>query len=195
MIHGQQPAIDVLKEIQLFLEANPSEVITIFIEDYVTSPKGLTKVFNASGLMKYWFPVERMPKNGGDWPLLGDMISRNERLLVFTSKAAKEASEGIAYEWRYVVENQCEESSPNPSSSSAAVFCIIGCWCLKFCRRRWWNGSRFLPEPSRVIAHERDVEISGFDEPFPFQSRHGNSVQAQFCSSCEHAEYMPRFVG
>ncbi|THU70951.1 hypothetical protein C4D60_Mb08t30390 [Musa balbisiana] len=101
-----QPAIDVLKEIQLFLEANPSEVITIFIEDYVTSPKGLTKVFNASGLMKYWFPVERMPKNGGDWPLLRDMISRNERLLVFTSKAAKEASEGIAYEWRYVVENQ-----------------------------------------------------------------------------------------
>ncbi|CAL9768631.1 unnamed protein product [Musa acuminata subsp. burmannicoides] len=101
-----QPAIDVLKEIQLFLEANASEVITIFIEDYVTSPKGLTKVFNASGLMKYWFPVERMPKYGGDWPLLGDMISRNERLLVFTSKAAKEASEGIAYEWRYVVENQ-----------------------------------------------------------------------------------------
>ncbi|URE40207.1 PI-PLC X domain-containing protein [Musa troglodytarum] len=101
-----QPAIDVLKEIQLFLEANPSEVITIFIEDYVTSPKGLTKAFNASGLMKYWFPVERMPKNGGDWPLLSDMISRNERLLVFTSKAAKEASEGIAYEWRYVVENQ-----------------------------------------------------------------------------------------
>ncbi|URE40205.1 PI-PLC X domain-containing protein [Musa troglodytarum] len=107
-ITGQlnQPAIDVLKEIQLFLEANPSEVITIFIEDYVTSPKGLTKAFNASGLMKYWFPVERMPKNGGDWPLLSDMISRNERLLVFTSKAAKEASEGIAYEWRYVVENQ-----------------------------------------------------------------------------------------
>ncbi|KAJ8492103.1 hypothetical protein OPV22_013824 [Ensete ventricosum] len=119
-----QPALDVLKEIQLFLEANPSEVITIFVEDYVTSPKGLTKVFNASGLMKYWFPVERMPKNGGDWPLLSDMISRNERLLVFTSKAAKEASEGIAYEWRYVVENQYGDggmeagSCPNRAESS-----------------------------------------------------------------------------
>ncbi|WOL15072.1 PI-PLC X domain-containing protein [Canna indica] len=101
-----QPAIDVLKEVQAFLESNTSEVVTIIIEDYVTSPMGLTKVFNASGLMKYWFPVARMPKNGGDWPLLSDMISRNQRLLVFTSKSAKEASEGIAYEWRYVVENQ-----------------------------------------------------------------------------------------
>ncbi|KAG6494099.1 hypothetical protein ZIOFF_049118 [Zingiber officinale] len=101
-----QPAINVLKEIQMFLQVNPSEVITIFIEDYVTSPKGLTRVFNSSGLMKYWFPVSRMPKNGGNWPLLSDMITRNQRLLVFTSKSSKEASEEIAYEWRYVVENQ-----------------------------------------------------------------------------------------
>lgn len=109
--HFQQPAINVLKEIQSFLEANPSEVVTIFIEDYVTSPMGLTKVFTASGLMKYWFPVSSMPKNGGDWPLLRDMISKNHRLLVFTSKSAKEASEGIAYEWRYVVENQCTKKN------------------------------------------------------------------------------------
>lgn len=129
-----QPAINVLKEIQAFLEANPSEVITIFIEDYVTSPQGLTKVFNASGLTKYWFPVSRMPKDGGDWPLLSDMISQNQRLLVFTSKSAKEASEGIAYEWNYVVENQygddgmkagtCQnrsESSPMNTKSRSLV--------------------------------------------------------------------------
>jgi hypothetical protein len=101
-------AIEVLKEINAFLGANPSEVVTIFIEDYVTSPMGLPKVFNASGLMKYWFPVSRMPKNGGDWPLLSDMIKSNQRLLVFTSKSWKENKEGIAYEWRYVVENQCK---------------------------------------------------------------------------------------
>jgi len=104
----QQPAINVLKEIQAFLEANPSEIVTIIIEDYVTSTKGLTKVFNAAGLRKYWFPVSRMPKNGGDWPTVDDMVQKNQRLVVFTSKAAKEASEGIAYEWRYLVENQCK---------------------------------------------------------------------------------------
>ncbi|XP_008785863.1 PI-PLC X domain-containing protein At5g67130-like [Phoenix dactylifera] len=119
-----QPAINVLKEIHTFLEANPSEVITIFIEDYVTSPQGLSKVFNASGLMKYWFPLSLMPKNGSNWPLLSDMISQNQRLLVFTSKKSKEASEGIAYEWNYVVENQYGDggmkagSCPNRAESS-----------------------------------------------------------------------------
>ncbi|CAN1133436.1 PI-PLC X domain-containing protein At5g67130 [Linum perenne] len=101
-----QPAVNVLKEIQVFLESNPSEIVTIFIEDYVTSPNGLTKVFDAAGLRKYWFPASRMPKNGGDWPTVDDMVKNNQRLVVFTSKSAKEVSEGIAHEWRYVVENQ-----------------------------------------------------------------------------------------
>uniref|UniRef100_A0A7N0T195 Uncharacterized protein n=1 Tax=Kalanchoe fedtschenkoi TaxID=63787 RepID=A0A7N0T195_KALFE len=100
------PAIDVLREIQAFLESNPTEIITIFIEDYVSTPNGLTNLFNAAGLKKFWFPVSRMPQNGGDWPTVDDMIKQNQRLLVFTSKSAKEASEGIAYNWKYAVENQ-----------------------------------------------------------------------------------------
>ncbi|KAJ6798331.1 MAP3K-like protein kinase precursor [Iris pallida] len=120
-----QPAVNVLKEVKSFLDANPSEVVTIFIEDYVKAPDGMGKAFNASGLAKYWFPVSQMPKNGGDWPLLSDMISKDQRLLVFTSKSAKEASEGIAYEWNYVVENQYGDdgmkagSCPNRAESPA----------------------------------------------------------------------------
>ncbi|KAF7096372.1 hypothetical protein CFC21_098328 [Triticum aestivum] len=119
-----QPAINVFKEIQTFLEANPSAVITVFLEDY-TVAGSLPKVFNASGLMKYWFPVAKMPKTGGNWPLLKDMISQNERLLVFASKKAKEASEGIPYEWNYVVESQygnegmVEGKCPNRGESPA----------------------------------------------------------------------------
>ncbi|CAK9163846.1 unnamed protein product [Ilex paraguariensis] len=119
-----QPAINVLKEIQVFLEANPSEIVTIIIEDYVTSPNGLTKVFDAAGLRKFWFPVSRMPKNGADWPTIDAMIRQNQRLVVFTSKSAKESSEGIAYEWRYLVENQYGNggmkagSCPNRAESS-----------------------------------------------------------------------------
>ncbi|KAF9623045.1 hypothetical protein IFM89_036181 [Coptis chinensis] len=119
-----QPAVNVLKEIQVFLEANPSEIVTIIIEDYVTSPQGLTKVFDAAGLRKYWFPVTRMPKNGEDWPTVDDMAQKNQRLVVFTSKSAKEDSEGIAYEWTYVVENQYGDgglkagSCPSRSESS-----------------------------------------------------------------------------
>ncbi|KAK9163371.1 hypothetical protein Syun_004273 [Stephania yunnanensis] len=119
-----QPAVNTLKEIQVFLEANPTEIVTIIIEDYVTSPQGLTKVFDAAGLMKYWFPVSRMPKNGEDWPTVDDMARKNQRLVVFTSKSAKEASEGIAYEWKYLVENQYGDggmkagSCPNRAESS-----------------------------------------------------------------------------
>lgn len=92
----------------MFLEKNSEEAVTIIIEDYVKSPKGLTKVFDAAGLRKFMFPVTRMPKNGGDWPTLDDMVRQNQRLLVFTSDRSKEASEGIAYQFKYVVENQCE---------------------------------------------------------------------------------------
>lgn len=111
-----QPAINVLKDIQAFLEANPSEIVTIFIEDYVESPQGLTKVFQAAGLKKYWFPVDQMPKNGEDWPTVDDMVKNNLRLVVFTSKSAKEASEGIAYEWKYVVENEYGDGGMTPGS-------------------------------------------------------------------------------
>ena len=99
----------MLKEIKSFLDSNPSEIVTIFIEDYVTSSKGLSNVFNAAGLNKYLFPVSQMPKIGEDWPKVDDMVQKNQRLVVFTSKKNKEG-EGFAYEWNYVVENQCELS-------------------------------------------------------------------------------------
>lgn len=119
-----KPALDVLKEIFTFLDANPSEIVTIFIEDYVTSPSGLSKVFDAAGLKKYLFPIARMPTDGKDWPTVDDMAKNNQRLVVFTSKSSKEASEGIAYEWNYVVENQygnggmVPNSCPNRAESS-----------------------------------------------------------------------------
>ncbi|KAK2974923.1 hypothetical protein RJ640_001894, partial [Escallonia rubra] len=84
---------------------NNNKLITIIIEDYVTSPKGLTKEFDAAGLRKFWFPVSRMPRNGEDWPTVDYIVQKNQRLVVFTSIAAKESSEGIAYEWRYLIYN------------------------------------------------------------------------------------------
>ncbi|OVA15852.1 Phospholipase C [Macleaya cordata] len=101
-----EPAINTLKEVEAFLSENPTEIVTIIIEDYVHTPKGLTKLFTAAGLLKYWFPVSKMPANGEDWPTVTDMVADNHRLLVFTSIASKEADEGIAYQWRYMIENE-----------------------------------------------------------------------------------------
>lgn len=101
-----QPALNVLKEVRVFLVTHPTEIITIFIDDHVTSGNGVNKVFDKARLRKFWFPVSKMPKNGSDWPTVKTMIRKNYRLIVFTSNASREASEGIAYEWNYVVESQ-----------------------------------------------------------------------------------------
>ncbi|PON82047.1 PLC-like phosphodiesterase [Trema orientale] len=39
-----QPAVMLLEEVQIFLQAKPSEVVTIIMEDYVTSTMGLNNV-------------------------------------------------------------------------------------------------------------------------------------------------------
>lgn len=104
----QRPLNGTLTEIETFLALNPNEVVTIFFEDYVTIPNALSNAFTAAGLTKYLFPLANMPKTGGDWPTVASMIASNQRLLVFTSDKTKEASEGIAYQWNYVVENQCK---------------------------------------------------------------------------------------
>ncbi|KAK3032544.1 hypothetical protein RJ639_036783 [Escallonia herrerae] len=119
-----EPALDTSKEIEAFLSTNPSEIVTLILEDYVQAPNGLTKVFTDAGLMKYWFPVTKMPQNGEDWPLVSDMVSNNQRLLVFTSVQSKQQTEGIAYQWSYMVENQYGDggmkagSCPNRAESS-----------------------------------------------------------------------------
>ncbi|KAI4314981.1 hypothetical protein L6164_027835 [Bauhinia variegata] len=129
-----QPAINTLKEVEAFLTENPTEIVTIIIEDYVHTPKGLSNLFINAGLDKYWYPVSKMPKKGQDWPTLTEMVQANHRLLVFTSIASKEAEEGIAYQWKYMVENEPGDpgvhqgSCPNRkeskglSSRSASLF-------------------------------------------------------------------------
>ncbi|XVF61195.1 hypothetical protein PTKIN_Ptkin08bG0110500 [Pterospermum kingtungense] len=111
-----QPAINTLREVEAFLSQYPTEIVTIIIEDYVHTPKGLTNLFTNAGLDKYWFPVTKMPKKGADWPTVNEMVQANHRLLVFTSVASKEAEEGIAYQWKYILEN--EAGDPGVKSGS-----------------------------------------------------------------------------
>ncbi|KAH9617209.1 hypothetical protein KSS87_015694 [Heliosperma pusillum] len=120
---GHGTAIDTLREVEAFLSSNPSEIVTIIIEDYVHAPKGLTRLFANAGLDKYWYPMSKMPRKGEDWPTVNDMVQQNHRLVVFTSDASKEESEGIAYQWRYMLENESgdpgvkEGSCPNRKES------------------------------------------------------------------------------
>ncbi|CAD6260527.1 unnamed protein product [Miscanthus lutarioriparius] len=159
------PAVE--KEVEAFLSENPTEIITIFIEDYVQSPMGLSKVFTAADLMKYWYPISEMPTGGKDWPSVTDMFAKNRRLLVFTSDALKEASEGIAYQWSYLVENESgdpgivpgscpnrKESQPlNSSEAMVVVFLMFKTESMAapyvvvtpLLLARWWNAAFAAP--------------------------------------------------
>ena len=49
-----------MREVEAFLSSNPSEIVTLILEDYVRSERGLPKLFRDAGLARYWFPVSRM---------------------------------------------------------------------------------------------------------------------------------------
>lgn len=125
-----EPAIDAMREVEAFLAANPSEVVTLILEDYVSSDQGLSKLFNATGLTRHWFPVSRMPRRGEDWPRVRDMVARDHRLLVFTSDESKEAGEGIAYQWNFMVENQCKRFDAVALCRTVAAHGVMGGWLL-----------------------------------------------------------------
>ncbi|KAL4379886.1 hypothetical protein GQ457_02G007930 [Hibiscus cannabinus] len=109
-----QPAINTLKEVETFLSRNPTQIITIIIEDHVRTPHALTKLFERAGLKKYWFPVSKMPTGGEDWPTVSEMVKENHRLVVFSSVATREKTEGIAYQWTYLLENESGDGGLKP---------------------------------------------------------------------------------
>ncbi|XP_039020540.1 PI-PLC X domain-containing protein At5g67130-like [Hibiscus syriacus] len=109
-----QPASNTLREVEGFLSRNPTQIVTLIIQDYVRAPKGLTKLFATTRLTKYLFPLSKMPKNGGDWPTVKEMLQANHRCLVFSSAQWKEADEGIAYQWNYFLENEAGDSGVQP---------------------------------------------------------------------------------
>lgn len=141
---------------EAFLTQNPSEIVTIIIEDYVRTPKGLTRVFTDAGLDKYWYPVAKMPRKGEDWPTVNSMVKDNHRLLVFTSDSSKEAAEGIAYQWKYMVENERKHIN----EFVGCFACAFGLMCLcnssahliLCCSGRSGGGAWLMPKQKGIEA-------------------------------------------
>ena len=80
---GATKMVDQLVELREFLEANRGEVVILFIEPYV-SPRDIEKVFREARLERY---VETLDRDS-PMPTLGDLVSRNKRVIVFTEKDA-----------------------------------------------------------------------------------------------------------
>lgn len=97
-------------EILSFLKANPTEIVTVVLEDYSTVPLN-DAIVDRAGIGNYvlkpsdWDPIK---KNG--WPTLQWMIENNKRLIIFTSEAklnnAETTSKYMYPQWKCMVENQ-----------------------------------------------------------------------------------------
>jgi hypothetical protein len=53
------------------------------------------------------------------------MVATNQRLLVFTSVSSKQSAEGIAYQWNFMVENNCEASIGSCFLSLYLLFLLV----------------------------------------------------------------------
>lgn len=79
-----------MSKVKTWMEAHPREVVTFFLEDYVT-PAATAKVFKDAGLM----PMVYTPKAGEPFPTLGSMISSGKRIVVL----AETTGGGATYPW------------------------------------------------------------------------------------------------
>ena len=80
---GATPFSDGLDAIRRFLVTNPSEVLIVFIQDEAPAAD-IAAAFADAGLDRYAYAH---PGGGTPWPTLGELIERNERLIVMTENA------------------------------------------------------------------------------------------------------------
>lgn len=97
---GSNPLEEELTKIKVFLENNPTEIVTIILECYV-SADDIEAEMTQTGLINY---VYTHPA-GTPWPTLQTMISANTRCVVFSDVDDASPSQGwYHYMWTNMVE-------------------------------------------------------------------------------------------
>ncbi len=80
---GATKMVDALTDIREFLDRNRDEVVILFIEPYVP-PSAIRDTFERSGIEHYAAVLDR----GLPLPTLGELVSSDHRLVVFTERDA-----------------------------------------------------------------------------------------------------------
>ncbi|NJC74030.1 phospholipase [Planosporangium thailandense] len=151
-----------LRRIVEFLRQHRTEIVTVFLEDYVAPDvlrAELARVPDLAGLLLRP-DVEGVRQRG--WPTLGELRQRDKRLLIFTdhSRADDESagltrdSFGVMYQRDWTVENFWS-MGPGVGGSD---------WS---CYSRWYGGGVNIPltrtepgfRPLFVMNHFRDVPV------------------------------------
>jgi len=113
---GSQPLVEDLGEIKAFLDGNPSEVISIIFENYISHAQTAT-AFEDSGLIDYAYAHD----SGEPWPTLGALIDAGTRLVVFQEKLSEEAE----YTWLMRIWNYAWDT-PFSAAAPEDLSCDVG---------------------------------------------------------------------
>lgn len=82
---GYKHLFDGLIEFKKFLDKNPTEILSLFIETYVPNAE-LVKMFIEAGLEPYTYVHDAQR----GWPTLGEMAEENTRLIVMVDRGSLE---------------------------------------------------------------------------------------------------------
>jgi hypothetical protein len=107
---GATPLADALPDLHDFLVLNPAEVVVVINQDYVT-PADFVGAVEAAGLGEL---VYRGP-TGPDWPTLGEMIERNQRVVFLAENRAGAAP------WYHLVYARITQETPYAFSRAAQL--------------------------------------------------------------------------
>ena len=122
---GHKPLVEGLTEIRNFMDENPTEIVTILFESYV-SFEDVENAFMEAGLYEY----THTQQPGDPWPTLNQMIQTDQRLVVFTDR---DGSLGTWYHpvWSFAWETHWSAEypedlncSPNRGSISNDLFIL-----------------------------------------------------------------------
>jgi hypothetical protein len=99
-----------LSSVRQFLEKHPHEVVTLIIQDSISS-KDTEAAFLKAGLAQYLFT----PEYGESWPTLGEMIDSGERLVVMAEKTGS-PPDWYVHAWHFVQDTPFFFTSPSQFS-------------------------------------------------------------------------------
>jgi hypothetical protein len=158
---GEQPFLDGLVSVRRFLEANPDEVVTLIIQDAISTPDTVAAM-HAAGLDRYLYEHRR----DHTWPTLGQMIDDGQRLVVFAEVA------GPPPGWYANAFQEMQETgftTPSPSAFSCAAnrgpsdapLFLMNHWVARGAPDRVnatiVNTKDFLVERARACARDRGL--------------------------------------
>ncbi|KAJ1797180.1 hypothetical protein LPJ75_007094, partial [Coemansia sp. RSA 2598] len=180
MLLNKGPIVDQLKNVKTYLDENPFEVITVFVENANKfDDKSMAEPFEQAGLVDYAHVPTATYVQGYEWPTLGEMISKNKRLVVLASTITNTTE----YPWLLYDRNYAVQTS-----YSVKVGENFDCKLI--------SDDRSLHVMNHFVSMDYDVGLFSVEKPDYNSSAKVNTLDSLIdqANQCGKAGHFPNFV-